>query len=92
MAKRVASKWLQDRAHPEFRVTVYPGPEGFKNLPGLLRSFRDAKVRISSLAPIPDLGMEVKPDRLTVWSKDREALLSLEKWVVKMGCETTGIW
>lgn len=92
MAKRVASTWLDRHARPEYRITVYAGSEEVRNLPGLLRAFRDGRTRIASMNPIPDLGIEAGLDRLTLWSRDRVGMLSLDKWLTGRGCETTGIW
>jgi hypothetical protein len=92
MAKRVADKWLQKNALPEYRLTVYTGWESMRNLSGLLHAFRDRKTRIGSIEPIEDLGMDVTPDRLTLWSRNREGMLALDKWLTERGCETTGLW
>ena len=92
MARRVAVKWLEDNAKPEYRITVYAGSEGVRNLPGLLRAFRDKRTRIASVDPIEDLGIDATLDRMTLWSGDREGMVKLDQWLTKIGCETTGIW
>ena len=92
MAKRVAEKWLQERAVPEYRLTVFSSSSSPKNLPSLLRSFRDAKTRIARIQPITDLGVKVSSEKVDLWSRDREGLIKLNAWLLKNGCETTGIW
>lgn len=92
MARRVAAKWLEANAHPEYRITVYAGSEELNNLPGLLRGFRDGHVRLGSVARISDLGIDGGLDQVTLWSRNRSALVSLDRWLTKRGCETTGIW
>jgi len=92
MAKRVATAWLGKHAHPEYRITVYAGSENLKNLPGLLRAFRDNKTKIGSVVPLDDMGIEPGFDRVTIWSKNREGMVELDTWLQSKGCETTGIW
>jgi len=92
MAKVVASRWLAARAHPEFRLKVYYGAREIKNATGLLRSFRDAKIKIGSVNPIPDLGIREEFDHFVIWSSDRSGLVQLREWFEERGCETTGIW
>lgn len=92
MAKRVAKAWLDKTAVPEFRVVVYSGSHQLKNIPGLLKGFRDGKSRIAGLAIIPDLGVKVEPDKITFSSRNKKALVSLDKWLTQKGCETSGIW
>jgi len=92
MAKRVATAWLEQHAHPEYRITVYAGSENLKNLPGLLRAFRDNKMRIGSIKPLDDLGITQGFDQVTIWSKDKTGMLDLDEWLQEKGCETTGIW
>ena len=92
MAKRVASKWLQRHAKPEYRITIYAGSEEIRSLPGLLRAFRDGRTKIGSVEPIRDLGIQAGFDRMTIWSSDYEGMTELDAWLTKRGCETTGIW
>ena len=92
MAKMVAARWLEVNAHAEHRMKVYYGPREIKNLPGLLRSFRDAKLKIGSIEPIADLGMREEFDHIVLWSSKRAGLIQLREWFEERGCETTGIW
>jgi hypothetical protein len=92
MAKMVAARWLAAHSHPEYRLKVFYGPKEIKNLPGLLRSFRDSKLRIGSVEPIPDLGIREEFDHFIIWSSNREGLIKLRQWFEERGCETTGIW
>ena len=93
MAKRLAAKWLRSHAEPEYRLTVYRGSgRESRNLPGLLRSFRDGKIKIAATEPVRDLGIKAAFDHVTVWSRDKEALQGLDAALQKMGCETTGVF
>ena len=92
MAKRVAEKWLQERAVPEYRLRVFSSASSPHNLPALLRAFRDSKTRIAGLTPIEDLRIRVSSERVDLWASDRESLIQLNTWLLKHGCETTGIW
>lgn len=92
MAKRVASRWVQDCAVPQHRLTAYLPADNVSNVPALLRSFRNGTTRLASVPPIPDLGIQVGFDHLVVWSKDRTAMLALETWLQARGCETIGVW
>lgn len=92
MARNLARRWLEAAAHPEYRLTVYYVGQEIKGLPNLLRSFRDGRVKIGSVEPIPDLGISEGFDSVTVWSSDREALRRLSAWFEQRGFETTGVW
>jgi len=93
MAKKVACRWLESKVKDEHRLTVYAGgPHCIKNLPNLLRSFRDGKVAMGGVDPIPDLGIEEKFDSICVWSSDRTALITFKDWCEQRGLETSGLW
>jgi len=92
MAKLIAARWLESMVHPEYRMAVYYGPRDIKNLPNLLRSFRDGKLKVGSVDPIPDLGIREEFDHLVIWSSEREGLLKLQGWFEERECETSGIW
>jgi hypothetical protein len=93
MARRLAKRWVASKANPEFRLTVYrPAGRELRNLPDLLKSFRDGKIRLGGLDPIRDLGVKGGFDHCTVWSSDRARLITLDTWFQKVGCETTGVW
>lgn len=92
MAKRVAEKWLQERAVPEYRLTVYSSASSPRNLPALLRSFRESKTRVAGIQPIQDMRIRAGSEKIDLWSSDRESLIKLNSWLLKNGCETTGIW
>ena len=93
MAKRVAQTWLRTHADPEYRLTVYRGSSReSRNLPGMLRSFRDGKFKFAATEPVADLGIKVAFDHLVVWSKDKTRLQGLEAALQKMGCETSGVF
>jgi len=92
MTYRIAREWVASRASPEWRVAVYDFGHGVKNLPQFLKAFRDGKNRIASLPPVPDLGIRLAGDSLTLWSSDREGLVQLDRWLTSKGYETTGVW
>ena len=92
MAKKLASEWLLKNASPEYQLTVYAGYDRIRNLPTLLRSFRDHKVRLGSANPVSDLGIKVYPDKVVLRSASQEGLRDLDAWLTERGCETSGSW
>lgn len=94
MAKKVARKYLESLGNPEYRVTVYSSFDSIKNLPSLMRSFRDGKIRMSGLdlEPIRDLGIHEEFDSMTVWSSNESAMRVLCAWLDSRGHENTGIF
>lgn len=93
LAKTVAQRWLQNHLHEEYRFQVFRSAScDIKKLPNLLRSFRDARVKISGVSPLPDLGIQEGFDAISLWSSNREALLQLKNWFEDRGMETTGMW
>jgi len=63
-----------------------------RNLPGLLRSFRDKKATMEGVPLIPDLGVKEHFESIEVWSSDHDALVKLKDWFEKRNLETTGVW
>lgn len=92
LARRVARRWVRKVAHPEYRLRILYGTREIRNLPSLLRSFRDGRVAMEGMASVPDLGVKESFDALEVWSADRNALVKVQDWFEKRGFETTGIW
>jgi hypothetical protein len=92
MTKQVAEKWLAKIASSEYRFMVLYGSYRIRNLPDLLRSFRDKKVAMVGVKPIQDLGVKETFDGIEVWSKDKIGMLALQKWFEDRGFETTGLW
>ena len=92
LARKVATRWLTANAHAEYRLTVYQSANPVKNLPAMLRLFRDGRMKIGSVNPIKDLGVKVGFDHLDVWTAAREGLVALDKWFQDHGCETSGVW
>lgn len=92
LARKIASRWLESNVRDEYRLTVYQPANPIKNLPAMLRSFRDGRLKLGSIKPITDLGVKVGFDRLEVWSSNRDGLIELDAWFQKHGCETSGIW
>lgn len=92
MAKRIAERWLQDHATPEYRLTVYVAGEEMSRVPGLLRAFRNGKAKLASVSLDGSLGLKVGFDHVTVWGSSRNMLAGLDKWFCDRGYETTGVW
>lgn len=92
MVRRVARKWVSRVAEAEYRFGILYGSREIKNLPGLLRSFRDGKIAMEGVSTIGDLGIKESFDQLEVWSADREKLIGLKDWFEKRGFETSGVW
>lgn len=92
MAKRVAVKWLQRTSQAEYRFEVLASHGVLRQIPNMLRSFRDGKVAVQGVPLIPDLGVQDQGDTLALWSRDRTAILALKNWFEKRGYETSGVW
>jgi hypothetical protein len=92
MPKNVARRWLSRVAQVEYRFKVLLGTKEIRNLPGLLRSFRDRKVGMAGVSPLPDLGVKENFDFIEVWSTDHDGVMRLKDWFEKRGFETTGVW
>ena len=93
MAKRVALKWIKANSAPEYKLSVYRGSvKASLNLPALLKSFRDGKLKIASLSAIPDLGVQPEFDHVVVRSSDFDALTALDAALQKIGCDTSGVY
>lgn len=92
MAKKLAAKWLEAHATPEYRATIYYMGKDGKNVPNVLRSFRDARLKIGTVEPIPDLGVAEHFDGVEVWSADRDKLVLLCAWFDQHGYESSGVW
>lgn len=92
MERRVAARWLARVAAAEYRFDVLYGAKEIRNLPNLLRSFRDGKVALEGASRVADLGIRENGESLTLWSTNREAVIQLKDWFEKRGFETTGVW
>ena len=92
MPRVVARRWLVRVAHAEYRFKILLGAQGLKNMPGLLRSFRDKRVRMAGVDPLPDLGVKESFDYIEVWSSNHDGIVNLKDWFEKRGFETTGVW
>lgn len=92
MARSLAKRWVEARVHPEHRLTVFYVERDTRGIPNLLRSFRDNKLRIGSVDPIPDLGVSEGFDSVTVWSSNRDALVRLAAWFEEHRYDTSGVW
>ena len=92
MARDLAKRWLLEQVHPEHRLTVYYASLDSRGLPKLLRSFRDARLKIGGIDPIRDLGVQEDFDSVTVWSADRDGVVHLAAWFEAHGYETSGVW
>jgi len=91
MAKKVAADWLANNASAEYRFRVYHNADAgvFVNL---LRGFRDNRVKLAGVDPIPDLGLKNEVSGFTIWSSDWSALQSLKTFLEKRGMDTSWIW
>lgn len=92
MAKRVAAAWLKSAAASEYRLTIHSVPHSLRFLPQMLQGWRNGKTRLGSMAPVSDMGLSTNPGKITVWSRNREGMAALDKWLTSRGCETTGVW
>lgn len=94
MAKDLAAKWLKAHSQPEYRMTIYHGSVSneIRNLPRMLKAFRDDKVRIAGVEAIQDMGISTGFDSISVWSSNREGLMKIQNWLEKRGYETSGVW
>lgn len=90
MTKKVARQWILKQASPEYRFRVF-NPAA-KDYASVLRSFRDGKIAMTDVDPLPDLGVKEDFEGFYVWSSDREALKTLQQWFAKRGLETNWIW
>ena len=93
MAKLVARKWLAKNASTEYRLTAYHSDNRLlSRLASLMRSFRDGRIRLGSLAVISDLGVREEGDGVTIWASDPDKMAALQGWLEKKGYDTTGVF
>lgn len=92
MAKEVAERWLAQRTEAEYRLRVLYGGIGVKNIPGLLRAFRDRKATLRDVPPLPKLGVREGFDFVEVWTPNYDGLVQLRDWFEGRGYETSGVW
>lgn len=89
MAREVVSKWVDDRATPEYRFYVMASPSYFTKY---LRSFREGRVKLSGVKSFSDFGVKEASDGFYVWSSDFDRMKELERYFSRVGIETTWIW
>ena len=93
MAKDVASRWLETRTSPEYRIKVFYGAaHDGKGMGNLLRLYRDGKLKVGGIEPLADLGIQEEFDHIILWSSDRDAMTKLSSWFEARHFETTGVW
>lgn len=92
MARKVAQRWIASHVKDEHRFRVFSSSKEVKNLPILIRSFRDKKAKLEGVTPITDLGICENFDYMELWSTNHDALVELKDWFERSGFETTGIW
>ena len=92
MARVVARRWILKVAKSEYRLRILYGAIEIKNTAKLLKSLRNGKIAMEGVLPLRDLGVRDEFDAVEVWSRNREALISLKDWFEKRGFETTGVW
>ena len=100
--KDVARRYLFNSARPEYRFSVICFDVKTARFQSwLLKKFRSAEmvgrsspslVKLGTVEPILDLGVDVRGDTLSVWSSNRKGLLALKDCYENSGFETTGIW
>jgi hypothetical protein len=94
MAKAVAGRWVAGVSRDEYRFTLFGlgTPEEARKFASLLRSWRDGKIKVASMDPIPDLGVKESGDVLELWSSDLQGLKKLATWAESRGLDTSFIW
>lgn len=97
MAHAVANRWLNEISRKEYRFSVFQGSGKtdveMRLLSGSLRSWREGKIKLGSLAPISDLGLSEPPNNsIELWSADCDSLRKLSSWIESRGFETNFIW
>lgn len=97
MAHAVANRWLDEVSRKEYRFSVFQGSGKtdveMRLLSGSLRSWREGKIKIASLSPIVDLGLNDSVNNsIEIWSSDCESLRKLSSWIESRGFETNFIW
>jgi len=94
MARRVARRWVTGLAAPEYRLRILYGMTEIRQLPNLMRSFRDGRIAMEGvdLGSLPDLGVKENFDSLEIWTRNREALSKMQAWFEDRGFETSGVW
>lgn len=91
MAKRLARKWLENHMTPRFKVRVLCNQDP-KQLSSLLYSWRDGRLKLGSLKPLPDLGLQAGFDFIDIWSMNKQAMVELVSYLEGRGYETTGVF
>lgn len=91
MAKKLAKKWLTSHMAPRFKVRVFCNQDP-KVLGSLLYSWRDGRMKLGSLEPLPDLGIRQGFDFIDIWSSDKKAMSQLISYLESTGHETTGVF
>ena len=95
MTKDIAKEWVQNNSRPEYRLVVYPpmSGTGVKDLPTILRAWRDGKSRLASESKPSDLGVHISDaGTLTIWSTDYPKMKAISSWLSRRGYEVEGIW
>lgn len=92
MARGVARKWLEKNAFAEYRFRVLLNGGDAHTYSHLLKGHRDGRVVLSKVASIPDLGVQEEIGSLTVWSSNKQGMLSLLRFFAKRGMDTSWIW
>lgn len=92
MAREVATRYVSGLSKPMYRMDIYSDGVRTVKLVRLLKSFRNGKVAISGVLKASDLGVEERSDIVSIWTSDRNNLINLNKWLEKLGIETSGVW
>lgn len=92
MAKKVAQRWLEENAFPEYRFRVLLNGGDAPAYAGLLKGLRDGRITLQKVARIPDLGVQEEVGSLTVWSANKAGMQSLRDYFMRRGMDTSWIW
>ncbi len=92
MAREVARKWLEKHSFAEYRFRVLLNGGDANAYASLLKGHRDGRVALTKVAHIPDLGVREEVGSLTVWSSNKQGMLSLRQYFTNRGMDTSWIW
>lgn len=92
MAREVARKWLEQNSFAEYRFRVLLNGGDASSYVGLLKGHRDGRLALSKVASLPDLGVLEEVGSLTVWSSNKQGMLSLRRYFTRRGMDTSWIW
>lgn len=94
MSQEIAQQWLEARVTPEYRLEAHPPIHGaIRDLPTILRAWRDNRMRVAKTTSPLDLGVRILGSgALVVWSSDYPKMKVLANWLTRRGYEVDGVW